>query len=145
MIDYLPPSLRGLMVAAFAAAYMSTIGTQLNWGASYLVNDFYRRLSVKGEPSATMCAPRRSATMFLLTLDFRCDHLYMDSIGGAWKLLIVTGAGTGAVLYAALVLVAHQRVERSLGHGRRVRRFLHAADGVSISTATTRWISRTSF
>src|SRR5256884_2830619 len=43
MIDHLPASLRGLMVAAFAAAYMSTIGTQLNWGASYLVNDFYRR------------------------------------------------------------------------------------------------------
>ena len=43
MIAYLPPSLRGLMVAAFAAAFMSTIGTQLNWGASYLVNDFYRR------------------------------------------------------------------------------------------------------
>src|SRR4051794_4286137 len=43
MIDYLPASLRGLMVAAFAAAYMSTIATQLNWGASYLVNDFYRR------------------------------------------------------------------------------------------------------
>ncbi len=43
MIDYLPASLRGLMVAAFAAAFMSTIGTQLNWGASYLVNDLYRR------------------------------------------------------------------------------------------------------
>src|SRR5215471_17637168 len=43
MIDHLPPSLRGPMVAAFAAAFMSTIGTQLNWGASYLVNDFYRR------------------------------------------------------------------------------------------------------
>src|ERR1700737_1773199 len=43
MIAYLPPSLRGLMVAAFAAAYMSTIATQLNWGASYLVNDLYRR------------------------------------------------------------------------------------------------------
>src|SRR5512145_644111 len=43
MIDHLPPSLRGLMVAAFAAAYMSTIATQLNWGASYLVNDFWRR------------------------------------------------------------------------------------------------------
>src|SRR5437588_10478445 len=43
LIDYLPSSLRGLMIAAFAAAYMSTIATQLNWGASYLVNDFYRR------------------------------------------------------------------------------------------------------
>ena len=50
MIAYLPPSLRGLMVAAFAAAYMSTIATQLNWGASYLVNDFYRRFL---KPNAT--------------------------------------------------------------------------------------------
>ena len=44
--DDRPPArrhLRGLMVAAFAAAYMSTIATQLNWGACYLVNDFYRR------------------------------------------------------------------------------------------------------
>src|SRR5947199_152555 len=38
-----PPALRGVMLAAFAAAYMSTIGTQLNWGASYVVNDVYRR------------------------------------------------------------------------------------------------------
>src|SRR3974390_1441733 len=43
MIDYLPAWLRGTMVAAFAAAFMSTVGTQLNWGASYIVNDFYRR------------------------------------------------------------------------------------------------------
>jgi len=43
LIDHLPPALRGLMVAAFAAAYMSTIATQLNWGASYLINDFWRR------------------------------------------------------------------------------------------------------
>ena len=38
-----PSYLRGFMLAAFAAAYMSTIGTQLNWGASYVINDFYRR------------------------------------------------------------------------------------------------------
>ncbi len=52
MIDYLPSSLRGLMIAAFAAAFMSTIATQLNWGASYLVNDFYRRFVRReaGEP-----------------------------------------------------------------------------------------------
>ena len=38
------------MVAAFAAAFMSTVGTQLNWGASYLVNDFYRRFIATSEP-----------------------------------------------------------------------------------------------
>ncbi len=43
MIDHLPASLRGLMMAGFLAAYMSTIGTQLNLGASYLTNDLYRR------------------------------------------------------------------------------------------------------
>ena len=45
-----PLGLRGIMLAAFAAAYMSTIGTQLNWGASYLVNDFYKRFLNKGQP-----------------------------------------------------------------------------------------------
>ena len=42
-VDLLPTPWRGFMLAGFAAAYMSTIGTQLNWGASYLVNDFYKR------------------------------------------------------------------------------------------------------
>src|SRR2546430_16466008 len=45
--DFLPPALRGLMVAAFLAAFMSTVGTQLNWGTSYLINDLYRRFVVK--------------------------------------------------------------------------------------------------
>ena len=47
-----PPALRGIMLAAFAAAYMSTIGTQLNWGASYVVNDFYRRFLAARERGA---------------------------------------------------------------------------------------------
>src|SRR5207237_5319660 len=64
MIDYLPSSLRGLMVAAFAAAFMSTIATQLNWGASYLVNDFYRRFVRRdaGEPHCVR-APRLAAAL----------------------------------------------------------------------------------
>jgi Na+/proline symporter len=51
--DFLPPALRGLMVAAFLAAFMSTIGTQLNWGTSYLVNDFYRRFLVRDASGTT--------------------------------------------------------------------------------------------
>ena len=43
MLTFLPPGVLGLVVASLAAAYMSTISTHLNWGASYLVNDFYRR------------------------------------------------------------------------------------------------------
>ncbi|HUL01601.1 MAG TPA: sodium:solute symporter family protein [Gemmatimonadales bacterium] len=97
MIDHLPPSLRGLMVAAFAAAYMSTIATQLNWGASYVVNDFYRRFIRRGADERHYVVASRWATV-LLTLISVAVTFRMDSIAGAWKLLIVTGAGTGAVL-----------------------------------------------
>ena len=47
MVDLLPSGWKGFMLAGFAAAYMSTIGTHLNWGASYLVNDVYRRFLKK--------------------------------------------------------------------------------------------------
>jgi len=97
MIAYLPPSLRGLMVAAFAAAYMSTIATQLNWGASYLVNDFYRRFLKKNESDQHYVTASQLATVFL-TLVSAGVTFYLDSISGAWKLLLVTGAGTGGVL-----------------------------------------------
>src|SRR5947207_3329648 len=97
MIATLPPSLRGLMVAAFAAAYMSTIATQLNWGASYLVNDFYRRFLKPDESERHYVLASRAATV-LLTVISALATLAMGSIAGAWKLLIVTGAGTGSVL-----------------------------------------------
>jgi Na+/proline symporter len=97
MIDHLPAWLRGLMVAAFAAAFMSTIGTNLNWGASYLVNDFYRRFLRKDETEKHYVFISQMATV-LLTLISAGVTFYMDSIAGAWQLLIVTGAGTGTVL-----------------------------------------------
>jgi Na+/proline symporter len=97
MIDYLPASLRGLMVAAFAAAFMSTVGTQLNWGASYLVNDFYRRFLRSNETDRHYVNVSQAATVLLTIISAIATH-YMDSIAGAWKLLIVTGAGTGTVL-----------------------------------------------
>ncbi len=97
MIDHLPPSLRGLMVAAFAAAFMSTIATQLNWGASYLVNDFYRRFLKPGGEERHYVRASQAATV-LLTIASAAVTFFMTSIAGAWKLLIVTGAGTGGVL-----------------------------------------------
>ena len=97
MIDYLPAYLRGLMVAAFAAAFMSTVGTQLNWGASYLVNDFYRRFLQPGQPDRHYVHASQVATVLLTVISAVITH-YMDSIAGAWKLLIITGAGTGLVL-----------------------------------------------
>jgi len=97
MIDYLPPYLRGLMVAAFMAAFMSTIGTQLNWGASYLVNDFYKRFWKPSETDRHYVIAAQLATV-LLTVCSAIITRYMDSISGAWKLLLLTGAGTGTVL-----------------------------------------------
>jgi len=97
MIAVLPASLRGLMVAAFAAAYMSTIATQLNWGASYLVNDFYRRF-LKPHASERHYVTASQLATVLLTLISAVVTFYLDSIAGAWKLLLVTGAGTGSVL-----------------------------------------------
>jgi len=97
MIAHLPPSLRGLMVAAFAAAYMSTIATQLNWGASYLVNDFYRRFW-KPDASPRHYVNASKVATVLLTIVSAVVTFYLDSIAGAWKMLLVTGAGTGSVL-----------------------------------------------
>jgi solute:Na+ symporter, SSS family len=91
-----PVALRGVMIAAFAAAYMSTIGTQLNWGASYLVNDFYKRFLVKGESEPHYVRASQIATMLIMVASCVVTY-YQDSIAGAWKFLIALGAGTGSV------------------------------------------------
>lgn len=96
LIADLPAALRGLMLAAFAAAYMSTIGTQLNWGASYIVNDVYRRFMVKTKSEKHYVGIAQMATMVLMVLSAVVTY-FMDSIGGAWKFLIAIGAGTGLV------------------------------------------------
>ncbi len=92
-----PVALRGLMIAAFAAAYMSTIGTQLNWGASYLVNDFYRRFLVPGCREKHYVVVSQLSTLLIMAVSCVVSY-YQDSISGAWKFLIAIGAGTGSVL-----------------------------------------------
>lgn len=95
LISDLPAYLRGLMLAAFAAAYMSTIGTQLNWGASYLVNDVYKRYLIdKSEKHYVRIS--QLITMFLMIVSVIITF-YMDSIAGAWQFLMAIGAGTGLV------------------------------------------------
>jgi Na+/proline symporter len=92
-----PPALRGVMLAAFAAAYMSTIGTQLNWGASYVVNDFYRRFVRRDRAEREYVIASQATTVALMLASIYVT-LHLASIEQAWKLLIVTGAGTGTVL-----------------------------------------------
>ena len=92
-----PPALRGVMLAAFAAAYMSTIGTQLNWGASYVVNDCYRRFLRRDKTEREYVVVSQLVTVGLMLSSIYVT-LHLASIEQAWKLLIVTGAGTGSVL-----------------------------------------------
>jgi Na+/proline symporter len=91
-----PVALRGVMIAAFAAAYMSTVGTQLNWGASYLVNDFYRRFLKKAGSEKHYVRVSQVATVLIMLASCVVTY-YQDSISGAWRLLIALGAGTGSV------------------------------------------------
>jgi Na+/proline symporter len=92
-----PTYLRGFMIAAFAAAYMSTIGTQLNWGASYVVNDFYRRFISRNKTERHYVVASQVVTLLLMVISLVVTF-YLGSIKGAWKMLLVTGAGTGGVL-----------------------------------------------
>ncbi len=96
LITDLPAYLRGLMIAAFAAAYMSTIGTQLNWGASYLVNDLYKRFMVKNGSQRHYVSVAQVTTVGLMLLSAAVTY-FMGSIADAWKFLIALGAGTGMV------------------------------------------------
>src|SRR5258708_6283237 len=95
--DFLPPALRGLMVAAFLAAFMSTIGTQLNWGTSYLVNDFYRRFLVKGATERHYVNISKIFTV-VLVLASGWVSSQLVSISTGWTIVLGIGAGTGAVL-----------------------------------------------
>ncbi len=99
VVDLLPPGVRGLMLASFAAAYMSTISTQLNWGASYLVNDVYVRFLRPGADQRQVVRVSRAATALLFVASAGSTWVLgrLGSIEGAWRLLIALGAGTGAV------------------------------------------------
>ena len=60
--DHVPHALRGVILAGFLAAFMSTIATQLNWGSSYLVADFYRRFLRRGTSERALRARRHSSS-----------------------------------------------------------------------------------
>ena len=96
-VDYLPSPWRGLIVAGFAAAYMSTVATHLNWGASYLVNDVYKRFWKKDATEKHYVAVSRMATIFIFLASILVTS-QLSSVEQAWKFLLALGAGTGLVL-----------------------------------------------
>ena len=112
MLDYLPVGLLGLMLTAFLAAFMSTIDTHLNWGASYLVNDFYKRF-FKPEATPEHYVAISRLFVILIMLIAGATSFFMNSIAGAWKFLIALNAGIGLVQILAMVLVANQRMVRN--------------------------------
>lgn len=97
MNQFLPTGLKGLLVAAFFAAYMSTIATHLNWGTSYLVHDLWRRFIRPGRDEKSYVAVSRVTTMLLMLLSLLVTSV-ITSISGAWQFLIECGAGLGLVL-----------------------------------------------
>jgi Na+/proline symporter len=97
MNDFLPAGLKGLLVAAFFAAYMSTISTQLNWGTSYLINDFYRRFLRKDKTEAHYVLASRGVTILLMIIS-AIVTLFITTISGAWIFIMECGAGLGLVL-----------------------------------------------
>lgn len=104
MQQFLPAGLRGLLLVAFLAAYMSTISTQLNWGASYLLNDLYRPFlqPVHTFANAVFAEKHyigisRAFTILLMGISLGATSL-MTSISGVWSFMMECGAGLGMVL-----------------------------------------------
>jgi Na+/proline symporter len=94
--QHLPHSLRGVAIAGFLAAFMSTVATHLNWGASYLVSDFYRRFVNKRATERHYISASRLATVLLVVVS-AIVSVNLSSIGGGWRVVLEVGAGTGAV------------------------------------------------
>ncbi|HED31284.1 MAG TPA: sodium:proline symporter [Prosthecochloris aestuarii] len=98
MRDILPSGLKGLLIATFLAAYMSTLSTHLNWGTSYLVNDFYKRFIRTDASNSHYVIVSRLLTLAVAVFALYITFYVLQTITGAWEFIIQCGAGTGFVL-----------------------------------------------
>ncbi|HUG01227.1 MAG TPA: sodium:solute symporter family protein [Longimicrobiales bacterium] len=96
MLVFVPSGMLGLVVASLAAAYMSTISTHLNWGASYVVDDFYRRFVAPNRTEAQYVRAGRLATVGLILLS-SVLALWLQNALQAFQIMLQIGAGTGLV------------------------------------------------
>ena len=96
MVRYLPTGVLGLVFASLLAAFMSTVSTQVNWGASYVVNDLYARFSSQRDEATLMRAARWASV--LLAMIAGVVSFFMDSVGGVFRFIILIGTGPGLVL-----------------------------------------------
>lgn len=95
--DFLGPGMKGLLVVSFLAAFMSTIDTHLNWGASYLVHDLYARFIKPDADPKHYVRVSQFATLALMVLAVLLAS-QMKDISSAWEFLLSMGAGAGLVL-----------------------------------------------
>ncbi len=94
MMTYLPAGLIGIVLTSLIAAFMSTISTQLNWGSSYIVNDFYKRF-IKPDASEKQQVLVGRISTVLLMLCAALFSFYLQSAADVFNLLLQIGAGTG--------------------------------------------------
>lgn len=94
MMTYLPAGLIGIVLTSLIAAFMSTISTQLNWGSSYIVNDFYKRFLKPDATDKELVLVGRISTV-LLMLCAALFSFYLQSAADVFNLLLQIGAGTG--------------------------------------------------
>ena len=97
MNSLLGPGLKGLLIVSFLAAFMSTIDTHLNWGASYLINDVYKRFFKPNESEKHYVFIGKIITVVLMILA-AFTALKMQCISKAWEFIFSMGAGIGLVL-----------------------------------------------
>ena len=97
MNSLLGPGLKGILIVSFLAAFMSTIDTHLNWGASYLINDVYKRFFKPNESEKHYVFIGKIITVVLMILA-AFTALKMQSISKAWEFIFSMGAGIGLVL-----------------------------------------------
>ena len=94
--QHVPHVLRGIILAGFLAAFMSTIATQLNWGTSYLVEDFYRRFITRHSTERHYIHVSQILTFFLVVVTGYVS-VQLASIRSGWQVVLELGAGTGSV------------------------------------------------
>ncbi|MGI8933320.1 MAG: sodium:solute symporter family protein [Phormidesmis sp.] len=97
MLDYLPPIMLGLVVASLIAAFMSTVSTLINWGASYLTNDLYGRFISPAATQAELVFAGRVASILVTVLGAMAAFIATD-VATVFRLVIAIGTGPGLVL-----------------------------------------------
>ena len=156
MLTFLPHGLLGLVVGSLIAAYMSTISTHLNWGSSYVVNDFWKRfINVEASEKELVLVGRISTLLMMLVA--AAVALWLENALQAFQILLQIGAGTGllfilrwfwwrinafseltAMIVSLLVALYVELVHPRLLPGIELAAWVKLVGGVAITT--TAWV-----